>query len=96
MTVAYKGTVLGEYFADLLIEDSILIELKTVRALDRAHRAQCINYLRAVGKELCLMTNFGAPRVEIQPVVQDLGSTRRYCPSPARFVFICVHLCPSA
>jgi GxxExxY protein len=46
MTVTYKGAVVGEYFADLLVEDSILIKLKTVRALDRAHRAQCINYLR--------------------------------------------------
>jgi len=71
ITVTYKGTVVGEYFADLLVEDSILIELKTVRALDHAHRAQRINYLRATGKNLCLMINFGAPRVEIQRVVED-------------------------
>jgi len=71
MTVFYGGTVVGEYFADLLVEDSIVIELKTVRAFDHAHRAQCINYLRAIGKELCLMINFGAARVEIQRVVQD-------------------------
>ena len=68
ITVTYKGTVVGEYFADLLVEDSILIELKTVRALDRAQR---INHLRATGKNLCLMINFGAPRVEIQRVVEE-------------------------
>jgi len=71
ITVFYQGTVVGEYFADLLVENSVIVELKTVRALDRAHRAQCINYLRATGMELCLMINFGARRVEIQRVVQD-------------------------
>jgi len=71
ITVTYKGAVVGEYFVDLLVEDAVLIELKTVRALDRAHRAQCINYLRATGRDLCLMINFGAPRVEVQRVVED-------------------------
>jgi len=71
ITVTYKGTVVGEYFVDLLVEDVVLIELKTVRALDRAHRAQCINYLRATGRDLCLIINFGAPRVEVQRVVED-------------------------
>jgi GxxExxY protein len=70
ITVTYKGSVVGEYFV-LLVEDSILVELKTVRALDRAHRAQCINYLRATEKSLCLLINFGVPRIEIQRGVQD-------------------------
>jgi GxxExxY protein len=70
ITVTYKGALVGEYFADLLVEDAVLIELKTVRALDRAHRAQCINYLRATGKRLCLLINFGTPRIEFQRVVQ--------------------------
>jgi len=71
ITVSYKGTLIGEYFADLLVADDVVIELKTVRALDRAHRAQCINYLRASGKTLCLLINFGVPRIEIQRVVED-------------------------
>ncbi|HUB16432.1 MAG TPA: GxxExxY protein [Acetobacteraceae bacterium] len=70
-TVTYKGVLIGEYIADLLVEGTIIIELKTVRALDRAHRAQCLNYLRATGKSLCLLINFGTPRIEIQRVVQD-------------------------
>jgi GxxExxY protein len=69
ITVAYKGIVVGEYFVDLLVEDSVLVELKTVRALDRA---QCINYLRATGRHLCLLLNFGSPRLEFQRVVLDL------------------------
>ena len=72
VTITYKGILVGEYFADLLVEDAVLIELKTVRALDRAHRAQCINYLRATGRHLCLLLNFGTPRLEFQRVVLDL------------------------
>jgi len=71
VTVSYKATVVGEYFVDLLVADAILVELKTVRALDRAHRAQCINYLRATGKTLCLLINFGTPRIKIWRIIQD-------------------------
>jgi len=69
MTVSYKGIVIGEYFSDLLVEGAVLVELKTVQALNRA---QCINYLRATGLHLCLLINFGAPRLEVRRVVQDL------------------------
>jgi len=55
----------------LLVEGAILIELKTVRALDGAHRAQCINYLRATGKRLCLLINFGRPRIEVRRIADD-------------------------
>ena len=72
ITVTYKGILVGEYFVDLLVEDAVLIELKAVRALDRAHRAQCINYLRATGRHLCLLLNFGTSRLEFQRVVLDL------------------------
>jgi GxxExxY protein len=72
IAVRYKDVLVGEYFVDLLVEDAVLIELKTVRALDGAHRAQCINYLRATGRSLCLLLNFGRPRLEFQRVVLDL------------------------
>jgi GxxExxY protein len=72
ITITYKGIVVGEYFVDLLVENAVLIELKTVRALDRAHRAECINYLRATGRHLCLLLNFGSPRLDFQRVVLDL------------------------
>lgn len=70
-TVTYKGTSVGDYFIDLLVEDCILVELKTVRALDGVHRAQCINYLRATGMHLCLLMNFGTPRLEFRRIVLD-------------------------
>ena len=72
LSVTYRGSVVGDYFVDLLVEDSILVELKTVRALDGAHRAQCVNYLRATGRHLCLLMNFGVPRLEVRRVVLDL------------------------
>lgn len=72
VTIKYDGITVGEYFVDLLVEDAILIELKTVRALDEAHRAQCLNYLRATGRHLCLLMNFGMPRLEVKRIVMGL------------------------
>jgi len=64
--VHYDGVVVGAYSVDLLVEGTIMVELKAVKALDRVHAAQCINYLRATGLRLCLLLNFGKPRLEIQ------------------------------
>ncbi len=72
VTVHYNGVVVGEYFADLVVEDVLLVELKTVKALDAAHRMQCANYLKATGLRLCLLLNFGGPRLEIKRVVNGL------------------------
>ena len=69
IAVTYKGAEIGEYFADILVESSILIELKAVRALDRMHHAQCINDLRATGPHLCLLVNFGTPRLAVRRAV---------------------------
>ena len=71
ITVMYDGVMVGEYFIDLLVEASILIE-QTVAELSGAHRAQCLNYLRATGMHLCLLMNFGRPRLEVRRVVFDL------------------------
>jgi GxxExxY protein len=70
--VYYRDVVVGEYFLDLLVEDLLLVELKTVKALDDAHRMQCTNYLKATGLRLCLLLNFGKPRLEIKRVVHGL------------------------
>jgi GxxExxY protein len=70
--VLYHGMVVGEYFPDLLVEDVLLVELKTVKALDDTHRMQCTNYLKATGLRLCLLLNFGKPRLEIKRVVNGL------------------------
>ncbi len=63
--------VAGEYFVDLLVEDVLLVELKTVEAQDDAHRMQCTNSLKATGLQLCLVLNFGKPRLEIKRLARD-------------------------
>ncbi len=69
--VFYKSNVVGEFVADLLVENKILIELKTVKGIDEIHLAQCLNYLKATGLPLCLLINFGKPRVEVRRVFQS-------------------------
>lgn len=66
ITVTYGGAVVGEYFVDLLVEELLLVELKAVKVLDEAHVAQCVNYFKATGLRLCLLLNFGKPRLEIK------------------------------
>jgi GxxExxY protein len=68
ITVMYDGIVVGKYFADLMIEDSLLVEIKVAKALDATHSAQCLNYLKATGLRLCLLLNFARPRLEIKRV----------------------------
>ena len=67
--VRYDGVVVGAYAADLLVERAVLVELKAVRRLDSVHAAQGLNYLRATGLGLCLLLNFGNPRLEIRRLV---------------------------
>ena len=69
VSVHYDGVVVGAYTADLLVENAVLVELKAVNALDAIHRAQCMNYLKATRLWLCLLLNFGNPRLEIKRLV---------------------------
>ena len=69
VSVHYDGVVVGTYTADLLVENVMIVELKAVGALDGIHVAQCINYLKATGLPLCLLLNFGNPRLEIKRLV---------------------------
>ena len=64
-----KGVPVGDYFADILVDDSLVIELKCVERLANEHMAQCINYLRASGKSICLLVNFQRPKVEWKRIV---------------------------
>ena len=69
ISVRYDGVVVGEYAADIVVNDSVILELKVVSALTDIHRAQCLNYLRATGLRLCLLINFGKPRPEIRRLI---------------------------
>jgi len=67
--VVYKGQRVGEYFADILAEDVLVIELKCVERFANEHIARCINYLRASGRNVCLLIDFQRPKVEWKRVV---------------------------
>jgi GxxExxY protein len=64
--VVYDGVIVGDYLADIVVEGSVIVELKAVKAFDNVHFAQCINYLKATGLKICLLINFGQPKIEIK------------------------------
>ncbi len=66
--VLYRRSVVGEYVADLLVENCVLVELKAVKELDDIHLAQCLNYLKATGLKVCLLINFGSPKVQVRRI----------------------------
>lgn len=67
--VAYKGQPIGDYFADLVVESKIIVELKCVERLSNEHMAQCINYLKASGVRIALLVNFQRPKVEWRRII---------------------------
>jgi GxxExxY protein len=71
INVHYDNTVVGQYVADLLLDEEVLVEIKAIKCFDDIHVAQCMNYLKATGKTICLLLNFGAPRVEIKRIVNN-------------------------
>jgi len=69
--VMWRGEIVGDYYADLFVEDSVIVELKAVKALDDIHSAQCLNYLRATNRKVCLLMNFGKPQIEVKRIVNN-------------------------
>jgi len=70
--VTYDGIVLGEFFVDVFVEGRVLVELKAVSMLMPEHTAQALNYLRASGAEVCLLINFGRPKIEIKRLLPSV------------------------
>jgi GxxExxY protein len=69
--VYYDNVVVGDYFADLIVEGAVIVELKAAKNIEDIHLAQTLNYLKATGFKLGLIVNFGKPRVEIKRVVNN-------------------------
>jgi GxxExxY protein len=69
--VAYDGVIVGDYVADVVVGGDLLVEVKAVKALDAIHMAQCMNYLKATGMRLCMLLNFGNPKLQIKRIVRD-------------------------
>jgi GxxExxY protein len=69
--VHYDSIIVGEYLADLLVEGKVVVELKAVRAIEDIHKAQCLHYLKATGQQVCLLINFGTPKIQIRRIVNN-------------------------
>jgi len=70
ITVHFEGEVIGDYYADILVEDKIILELKVVKKIANIHRAQALNYLKATGLRLAILLNFGKERLQYERSVQ--------------------------
>lgn len=66
--VWYCDVVVGDYCADLYVNEKVIVELKAAKALDDIHMAQCLNYLRATKLKVCLLINFGTPKIGIKRI----------------------------
>jgi len=67
--VEYKGAVVGEYIADLLVENKVILEIKSTKSIEDIHQAQLLNYLKATGLHIGLILNFGVSRLGIKRMV---------------------------
>ena len=72
INVLYDGFVVGEFFADLVVEEDIIIELKSVSNILKAHEVQLVNYLTATETEVGLLLNFGEQEVQVKRKVKSL------------------------
>ena len=72
INVFYEGEVVGEFFADILVEGKVILELKSVRCVIRAHEVQLVNYLQATQTSVGLILNFGKEKVEVKRKVLSL------------------------
>ncbi len=72
LLVRYQDVVVGEYYADLIIEDSMIIEVKHASGIADGHLAQVLNYLKCTGLHLALIVNFGTPKAEWKRVARGL------------------------
>lgn len=69
IAVTYEGIVVGDYSADLLVNDKVIIEVKATKVMDESHQVQLLNYLKATEMRVGLILNFGTPRMGIKRMV---------------------------
>ena len=70
ITVSFEGEVVGNYYADILVENKIILEIKSAEQIIDAHRAQALHYLKATGLRLALILNFGKEKLEYERMVK--------------------------
>ena len=69
LKVMFRGQAVGDFYADIMIEDRLILELKSVKALSGEHEAQLMNYLKATGIKVGLLVNFGRTKLEWKRLV---------------------------
>jgi GxxExxY protein len=72
ITVCYDNRGVGVFTADLFVEDTVMVELKSVRTIAPAHETQLVNYLKATGTDVGLVINFGETKVEVKRKMREL------------------------
>jgi len=70
ITVSFEGEVVGNYYADILVENKIILEIKSAEQIIDAHRAQALHYLKATGLRLAIILNFGKEKLEYERMVK--------------------------
>jgi GxxExxY protein len=81
MQVTYDGIILGDYIADFLIDGRLVVELKAVEVLLKAHEIQLVNYLNAIKFDLGLLLNFGSQKVQVKRKYRELNRVVSLSPS---------------
>jgi GxxExxY protein len=66
LKVYYRDRVVGDFFIDLFVEDEVVVELKSIKAIAKEHEVQLVNYLNGVKKEVGLLINFGPSGVQVK------------------------------
>jgi GxxExxY protein len=77
VVVTYKGSLVGEYVTDIIVEEKLLLELKAVSTLCSEHEAQLMNYLKATGLSVGLLLNFGKPKLGIKRMVWNHNESKK-------------------
>ena len=72
LKVLYKGRVVGDFVADMVVDDTVIVELKSVSKIIKAHEIQLVNYLVTTNKPVGLILNFAKDKVEVKRKVKDL------------------------
>ncbi len=72
INIHYKGKLVGEYFADIIVENQVILELKVVEKINNVHEAQMLNYLKATGIKVGFLVNMKYPKAEIKRMVLEL------------------------
>ena len=77
VAVKYKDVIVGDYVTDIIVKDSLLLELKAVSVMPAVYQAQLINYLKATGLSHGLLLNFGTPKLGIKRMIWNHNETNR-------------------